>query len=78
MKRANNDNSGRVYSIFNSVKKEPSLNVEKFNILLKCGNDFTKKHLNVCSAKEKLCSNRKYKEQFGSLCKSKGRRPVVN
>ena len=78
MMRANNDNSGRMYINFNSVKKEPKLNVEKFNILLKCGNDFTKKHLNVCPAKEIICSIRKYKEQFGSLCKSKGRRPVVN
>ena len=42
---------------------------------MKCGNAFTKGHLNVCPAKEIICN---YKGHLGRLCKSKGRRPVVN
>ena len=46
--------SGRVYKNFNNVKKEPSLNIERSNTCMKCGNAFTKGHLNVCPAKKKM------------------------
>ena len=45
---------------------------------MKCGNAFTKVHLNVCPVKEIVCNNCKYKRHFGRLCKSKGRKPAVN
>ena len=64
-------NSGRVYKNFNNVKKEPSLNIERSNTCMKCGNAFTKGHLNVCPAKEIVCNICKYKGHFGRLCKSK-------
>ena len=70
--------SGRVYKNFNNVKKEPNLNIERSNICMKCGNAFTKGHLNVCPAKEIICNICKYKGHFGRLCKSKGRKPAVN
>ena len=44
---------------------------------MKCGNAFTKGHLNVCPAKEIICNICKYKGYFGRLCKSKGRKPAV-
>ena len=71
-------NSGRGYKNFNNVKKEPSLNIERSNTCMKCGNAFTKGHLNVCPAKEIVCNICKYKGHFGRLCKSKGRKPAVN
>ena len=70
--------SGRVYKNFNNVKKEPRMNIERSNTCMKCGNAFTKIHLNVCSAKEIVCNICKYKGHFGRLCKSKGRKPAVN
>ena len=70
--------SGRVYKIFNNVKKEPNLNIERSNTCMKCGNAFTKGHLNVCPAKEIICNICKYKRHFEKLCKSKGRKPAVN
>ena len=70
--------SGRVFKNFNNVKKEPSLNIERSNTCLKCGNAFTKGHLNVCPAKEIVCNICKYKGHFGRLCKSKGRKLAVN
>ena len=45
---------------------------------MKCGNAFTKGHLNVCPAKEIVCNIYKYKGHFGRLCNSKGRKPAVN
>ena len=78
MTRSSIGNRGRVYKNFNAVKKEPSLNIEKSSTCMKCGNAFTKGHLNVCLAKEKICNICKYKGHFGRLCKSKGRRPSVN
>ena len=45
---------------------------------MKCGNAFTKGHLNVCSAKEIVSNICKYKGHFGRLCKLKGRKPAVN
>ena len=48
--------SNRVYENFNDVKKEPNLNIEKSNTCMKCGNAFTKGHLNVCQAKEIICN----------------------
>ena len=48
--------SGRVYTNLNNVKKEPSLNIERSNTCMKCGNAFTKGHLNVCPAKENDCN----------------------
>ena len=69
--------SGRVYKTFNNGKKEPSLNIERSNTCMKCGNAFTKGHLNVSPAKEIVCNICKFKGHFGRLCKSKGRKPAV-
>ena len=52
MTRASNVISSRVYKNFNTVKKEPSLNIEISNICMNCGNAFTKGYVNVCPAKE--------------------------
>ena len=38
MTRASIVNSGRVHKTFINVKKEPSLNIEKSNTCMKCGN----------------------------------------
>ena len=78
MTRAINNNSGKVYKNFDTVKKTPSLNIEKSNACLECGKGFTKGLLNGCPAKEVLCNICKYKRHFGRLCESKGRRAVVN
>ena len=45
---------------------------------MKCGNTFTKEHLNVCLAKEIFSNICKFKRHFGRLCKYKGRRLAVN
>ena len=45
---------------------------------MKCGNAFTKGHLNVCPAKKIVFNICKYKGHFGRLCNSKGRNPAVN
>ena len=70
--------SCRVHKNFNNVKKEPSLKIEKSNTCMKCGNAFTKGHLNLCPAKESVCNICKYNGHFGRLFKSKGRKPAVN
>ena len=70
--------SDRVYKNFYNVKKEPNLNIERSNTCMKCGNAFTKGHLNMCPAKEIVCNICKSKEHFRRLCKSKGRKPAVN
>ena len=62
--------SVRVYKNFNNVKKEPSLNIEGSKTCMKCGNAFTKGHLNVCPAKEII-------SKYEGLCKSKGKKPAV-
>ena len=54
------------------------MNIERSNTCIKCGNAFTKGHLNVCQAKEIICNICKYKGHFGRLCKSKERKPAVN
>ena len=45
---------------------------------MKCGNTFTKGHLNVCPAKDITCKNCNYKGHFAKLCKSRNKRPTVN
>ena len=45
---------------------------------MKRGNAFTKRYLNVCLAQEIKCNIWKYKGHFGTLCKSKGWKSVVN
>ena len=62
----------------NQIKKEPSLNIERSNSCLKCGNTFTKGHLNVCPAKVITCKNCNYRGHFAKLCKSRIKRPTVN
>ena len=62
----------------NQVKKEPSLNIERSNTCMKCGNAFTKGHVNVCPAKGITCKNFNYKGHFAKLCKSRNKRPTVN
>ena len=64
MTRASNVNSSRVYKKFKAVKKEPSLNIERPNTYMNCGNAFTKGHLNVCPAKEIICNICKYNGHF--------------
>ena len=62
----------------NQIKKKPSLNIERSNSCMKCGNAFTKGHLNVCPAKDITCKNCNYKGHFAKLCKSRNKRPTVN
>ena len=78
MTKAKNNSSGIVYENFNTIKEEQNLNIEKSNTFMKRGNTFNKGRLKVCPAKETLCNICLYKGHFGRLCKSKGRRPVVN
>ena len=61
----------------NQIKKEPSFNIERSNACMKCGNPFTKGHLNVCPAKDITCKNCNYKGHFAKQCKSRNKRPTV-
>ena len=45
---------------------------------MKCGNALTKRHLNVCPAKDFIRNTCKYKGHFGRLCKSKAKNPTLN
>ena len=45
---------------------------------MKCGNTFTKRHLNICPVKDITCKNCNYKGHFAKLCKSRKKRPTVN
>ena len=62
----------------NQIKKEPSLNLERSNSCMKCGNAFTKGLLNFCPAKDITCKNCNYKGHFARLCKSRNKRTIVN
>ena len=49
--------NGSIFKSFNNhnqIKKEPSLNIECSKACMKCGNPFTKGHLNV-GANEIIC-----------------------
>ena len=73
--------NGSTFKFFNSyaqIKKEPSLNIERSNVYMKCGNPITKGHLNVCPAKDIPSKNCNYKRHFAKLCKSCNKRPTVN
>ena len=65
--------SRRVYTNFNNVKKEPSLNIERSNT---CMNAITKGHLNVCPAKEIVCNICKYKGHFEDFVNRKEENPL--
>ena len=73
-----NGTTFKSFSNHNHIKKEPSLNIERSNSCMKCGNTFTKGHLNVCPAKDITCKNCNYKGHFAKLCKSRNKRPTVN
>ena len=73
-----NGTTFKSFSNHNHIKKEPSLNIESSNSCMKCGNTFTKGHLNVCPAKDITCKNCNYKGHFAKLCKSRNKRPTVN
>ena len=62
----------------NQIKKEPSLNIERRNACMKCGNPFTKGHINVCPAKDITCKNCNYNGHFAKLCTDSNKRPTVN
>ena len=47
-----------------TVKREPTLNIEKSNTCMKCGATFSKGHLAVCTAKDTTCTSCKYKGHF--------------
>ena len=64
------------FNNYNQIKKEPSLNIERSNTCMKCGNPFTKGHLNVCPAKDLTFKN--YKSHIAKLCKSRNKGPTVN
>ena len=66
------------FSNHNHIKKEPSLNIERSNSCIKCGNTFTKGHLNVCPAKDITCKNCNYNGHFAKLCKSRNKKPTKN
>ena len=78
---ARSSTNGTTFKSFNNhnqIKKEPSLNIERSNTCMKCGNPFTKGHLNVCPAKDITCKNCYYKGHFAKLFKSSNKRPTVN
>ena len=56
-----------------TVKREPTLNIEKSYTCMKCGGTFSKGHLAVCPAKNTTCTCCKYKGHFTRLCKSRRR-----
>ena len=72
--------NGTTFKSFNNHNqiKEPSLNIERKNSCINCGNGFTKGHLNVCPVKDKTCKNCNYKRHFAKLCKSRNKSPTVN
>ena len=73
-----NRSSFKSFNNHNQIKKEPSLNIECSNPCMKCGNSITKRHLNVCPAKDIICKNCNYKGHFAKQCKSRNKRPAVN
>ena len=73
-----NGTTFKSFNNHNQIKKEPSLNIERSNSCMKCGNTFTKGHLNVCPAKDITCKSCNYKGHFAKLCKSRNKRPTVN
>ena len=75
---SNNGTTFKSFNNHNQIKKEPSLNIERSNSCMKCGNAITKGHLNVCPAKDITCKNCNYKGHFAKLCKSRNKRPTVN
>ena len=56
-----------------TVKREPTLNIEKSNTCMKCGGNFAKGHLAVFPAKDTNCTSCKYKGHFTRPCKSRRR-----
>ena len=50
-----NGTTFKSFNNHNQIKKELSLNIERSNSCMKCGNTFTKGHLNVCPAKDITC-----------------------
>ena len=62
----------------NQIKEDPGLNIERSNACMKCGNPFTKRHINVCPAKDITCKTCNYKGHFAKLCKYRKKRPTVN
>ena len=74
--KSNGSSVNKSYIPFN-VKREPTLNIERSNICIKCGWNFLKGHLVVCPAKDTTCTSCKYKGRFTRLCKS-CRKKVVN
>ena len=66
------------FNVNNHVKKEPSLNVERSNMCMNCGNPFTAGYLNFCPAREVNCQICNYEGYFAKLFKSKTKRPSVN
>ena len=59
-----------------TVKREPTLNIQRSNTCMKCGGTFSKGCLAVRPAKDTNCTSCKYKGHFTKLCKS--RRKNVN
>ena len=73
-----NGTTFKSFNNHNQIKKEPSLNIERSNSCMKCGNAFTKGHSNVCPAKDITCKNCNYRGHFAKLFKSRNKRPTVN
>ena len=59
-----------------TVKREPSLNIEKSISCMKCGGTFSKGHLAVCPAKDTTCTSCKQKGHFTR--RGRSRRRYVN
>ena len=78
---ARSSTNGSTFKSFNNhnqIKKESSLNIDHSNACMRCGNPFTKGHLNVCPAKDIICKNCYSKGYFAKLCKFRNKRPTVN
>ena len=62
-----------------TVKREPTLNIEKSNDCMNKDGTFSKGHLAVCPAKDTTCISCKCKDHFTRLCKSRRRNvSIVN
>ena len=53
-----------------TVKREPTLNIERSNTCMKCGGTFSKGQLAVCPAKDTTCTSCKHEGHFTKFCKS--------
>ena len=65
--KSNGSSVHKSYNHFN-VKREQYLNIERKNTCLKRGGTFSKRHFQVCPAKDTTCTSCHDKDNFIRLC----------